>query len=46
MPTGGPFPTKDSEFNTYIQTAIAWLVSNKARLGVSDDNKNECRKGR
>jgi len=35
MPNRGPFPTQDSEFNTYIQTAIAWLVSDLAQCVIA-----------
>lgn len=40
MELKGPFPTKDADFNTYIITAIAYLVAHLARLGVSTDNRD------
>ena len=36
----GIFPTKDPEFNTYINTGIPYLDTHKARLGVSNANIN------
>lgn len=38
MPNLGPFPSKEADFNLYVQTAVPYLVTNKARLLVSASN--------
>jgi len=38
MPTGGPFPTKNSEFNDYSNTVTPYLNANAVRLSVSGAN--------
>ena len=37
MSTGGPFPTTNSDFNTYVNSAVPYvtLAANATRLGVS-----------
>ena len=38
MPKLGPFPSKEGEFNTYVNVAVPYLVDNKVRLLVSSEN--------
>jgi hypothetical protein len=38
MPNLGPFPSKEADFNLYVQTVVPYLVTNKARLLVSATN--------
>ena len=38
MPQGGPFPTKDAEFNEYVNRVFPYLDVNRTRLHVSDPN--------
>jgi hypothetical protein len=40
MSTGGPFPTKNIDFNSYILIAIPYLATNAARLGVSTEHND------
>lgn len=39
MPKLGPFPSKEADLNLYFQTAVPYLVTNKARLLVSAANQ-------
>lgn len=34
----GPFPTKNADFNSYVQTIVPYLTANAARLGISASN--------
>jgi hypothetical protein len=38
MPNARPFPSKEADFNVYVQAAVPYLISNKERLLISDDN--------
>jgi hypothetical protein len=38
MPNARPFPSKEADFNVYVQAAVPYLTSNKERLLISDDN--------
>lgn len=39
MPKLGPFPSKEGEFNTYVNVAVPYLVDNKVRLMISEPNQ-------
>lgn len=40
MPGTGPFPSKNADFNDYLDTSVPYLNTHKVRLGVSDANLN------
>jgi hypothetical protein len=39
MPNAKPFPSKDSDLNSYFQTAVPYLTSNAVRLLISEENQ-------
>lgn len=39
MPHLGPFPSKEADFNMYVNESVAYLIANRTRLLVSDDNQ-------
>lgn len=41
MPNSKPFPSKDTDLNSYFQTAVPYLVANTARLLISAENQTK-----
>jgi hypothetical protein len=39
MPNQGPFPSKEADLNLYFQTAVPYVITNKARLLLSAANQ-------
>jgi hypothetical protein len=39
MPKLGPYPSKDADFNTYVQAAVTYLILNGLRLGITTTNQ-------